>query len=89
MKRVAIVVLVVAFLMLAVAVLAQPGDSELPPPYMVEPGTASGGDYQLTGQGTSVSVEMSGGAYRLQGGIQPMLRGNGCCCTYMPCILRQ
>ena len=57
--------------------------------YLVEPGTGSGGDYQLTGQGTSVSVEMSGGAYRLQGGIQPMLRGSGCCCTYLPCILRQ
>ena len=89
MKRVAILVLVVAFLVLAGAGLAQPGDSELPPPYVVEADTVSGGDYQLTGQGASAAVEMSGGAYRLQGGVQPMLRGNGCCCTYLPCILRQ
>ena len=89
MKRVAILVLVVAFMVLAGAGLAQPGDSELPSPYMVELGTASGGDYQLTSQGTSITGAMSGGAYRLQGGIQPMLRGNGCCCTYLPCILRQ
>jgi len=82
-----------ALLLAAVALLvggslavAQSGG---PVGYVVEPGTASGDDYQLTGQGTWVSVEMSGGAYRLQGGIQPMLRGSGCCCTYLPCILRQ
>ena len=57
--------------------------------YVVEPDTASGGDYQLTGQGTSTTGAMSGGEYHLQGGVQPMLRGNGCCCTYLPCILRQ
>ena len=82
-----------ALLLAAVALLVVGGlataQSSGPVGYAVEPSTASGGDYQLTGQGTSVSIEMSGGAYRLQGGIQPMLRGNGCCCTYMPCILRQ
>ena len=40
--------------------------------YVVEPDTASGGDFQLTGQGASAAVEMSGGAYRLQAGIQPV-----------------
>ena len=82
-----------ALLLAAVALLvggslaaAQSGG---PMGYVVEPGTRSGGEYQLTGQGASAAVEKSGGAYRLQGGIQPMLRGSGCCCTYLPCILRQ
>ena len=84
--RNALLLAAVALLLGGSAAAAQSGG---PVGYVVEPDTASGGDYQLTGQGTLVSVEMSGGAYRLQGGIQPMLRGNGCCCTYLPCILRQ
>jgi hypothetical protein len=30
----------------------------------------------------------SGGGYRLLGPASPTLRGNGCCCTYLPCVLR-
>ena len=82
-----------ALLLAAVALLVGGGvataQSGGPVGYAVEPGTASGGDYQLTVLGTSTTGAMSGGEYHLQGGVQPMLRGNGCCCTYMPCILRQ
>ena len=84
--RNALLLAAVVFLLCGNVAAAQSGG---PVGYVVEADTVSGGDYQLTGQGASAAVEMSGGAYRLQGGIQPMLRGNGCCCTYVPCILRQ
>jgi hypothetical protein len=79
----ALLLAVVTLLVLGSAAAAQSGG---PVRYAVEPGTASGGDYQLTGRGESPAVEMSGGDYRLQGGVQPMLRGSGCCCLYLPCI---
>jgi hypothetical protein len=47
MKRVAYLVLVIAFLVLASGVVAQPEDSELPPPSLVEQGSISGGEYRL------------------------------------------
>jgi hypothetical protein len=56
-------------------------------PYAVEPGTASGGDYRLTSQVWQVSGVASGGGYRLLGPADPS-GGNQCCCTYLPCTLR-
>ena len=73
----------VALLLLAGAATAQSGG---PLGYAVEPGDASGGDYQLTGHGIPAAVEMSGGNYRLQANVQPLLTGSGCCCLYLPCI---
>ena len=35
-----------------------------------------------------VEGSTSGGGYRLLGPASPTLRGNGCCCTYLPCVLR-
>jgi hypothetical protein len=72
-----------ALLLLGSAAAAQSGG---PVRYAVEPGTASGGDYQLTGRDGSPGVEMRGGDYRLLGGLQPQLTGSGCCCLYLPCI---
>ena len=77
---------VVILLALSSAAAAQSGG---PSVYLVESGSASGGAYQLTGQGVPAVVEMSGGAYRLQGGVQPALTGGtGCCCFYLPCIMK-
>jgi hypothetical protein len=81
--RNAVLLAAVGLLLLPGATAAQSGG---PVRYAVEPGTASGGDYQLTARGESPAVEMSGGDYRLQGGVQPMLTGSGCCCLYLPCI---
>jgi hypothetical protein len=56
--------------------------------YQVEAGTVSGGTYQLTSAGPQTDNVSAGGAYRLLGLAAPTQRGSGCCCTYLPCILR-
>ena len=48
---------------------------------------ASGGGYRLTVLAWQVEGSASGGGYRLLGPASPTLRGNGCCCTYLPCVL--
>jgi hypothetical protein len=50
--------------------------------------TISGGGYQLTSFEAQPSNVATGGAYRLLGPAVPELRGSGCCCTYLPCTLR-
>jgi len=55
---------------------------------VVEKGEASGGRYHLTSVSWYVSGTASGGGYRLLSPSSPTLRGNGCCCTYLPCVLR-
>lgn len=56
-------------------------------PYAVKPGMVSGGDYRLTSQTWQLSGVASGGGYRLLGPASPS-RGNQCCCTHLPCVLR-
>jgi hypothetical protein len=88
MKRMAHLLLVIALLMLAGGVLAQRGDSERPPARMVEQGAVSGGGYRLTSLAWQISGSLRGGAYRLSSQAVPLLRGSGCCCTYLPIGLR-
>ncbi|MDH7484853.1 MAG: hypothetical protein QHJ81_01095 [Anaerolineae bacterium] len=76
-------------LLLVGAVLAQPGGPGPAVWYTVEEGMASGGGYRLTGLAWQFSGIASGGKYRLLGPAAPALRGNGCCCTYLPCIVRR
>lgn len=78
----------VCVLLLAGAALAQSGSQPSPPWYAVEQGRASGGRYHLTSVSWYVSGTASGGSYRLLSPSSPTLRGNGCCCTYLPCVLR-
>ena len=54
----------------------------------VRPGTAVGGRYQLAGLSWQANSTTSGGDYRLTGVFAPSLTGSGCCCTYLPCVLR-
>jgi len=82
------VMALVCVLLLAGAALAQSGSQPSPPWYAVEQGRASGGRYHLTSVSWHVSGAASGGGYRLLSPSSPTLRGNGCCCTYMPCVLR-
>ena len=58
-------------------------------PYQVEGGTISGGGYHLTTATWQVSGTAAGGGYRLLSPAAPTLRGSGCCCTYLPCVMRQ
>ena len=55
-----------------------------------------GGRYQLTDvtfrdiqvNASQESNVASGGGYHLQGLARPRLTGNGCCCIYLPCVIR-
>jgi hypothetical protein len=93
--RIIILLAIVALLLIGCVALAQ--SSGPPSGYVVIPGTASGGHYRLTSLSWQVSGASSGGGYRLlpalsgaEGGpASPTLRGNGCCCTYLPCVLRK
>jgi hypothetical protein len=58
-------------------------------PYQVEGGIISGGSYRLATTTWQVSGAASGQGYRLLGPAAPALHGSGCCCTYLPCVLRQ
>jgi hypothetical protein len=58
------------------------------PRHQVEAGIISGGSYQLTTFGAQAGNVASGGAYRLLGPAAPEQLASGCCCVYLPCILR-
>lgn len=49
---------------------------------------SSGGNYQLTVENWSESVAARGGNYTVLSIESPELRGNGCCCVYLPYSLR-
>jgi len=89
MKYTTILLAVTALFLLASIALAQlDGGSGPPTWYTVEEGTASGGGYHLASLAWRVEGSPSGGGYRLRGPAAPALRGNGCCCTWLPCVLR-
>lgn len=48
--------------------------------------TAQGGRYYLSIASWQVSGSMHGAGYTLQGPAGPALTGNGCCCTFLPCV---
>jgi hypothetical protein len=89
MKGRVVILAVVAFLLLTTSGLAQAGRW-----YPVEKGTAAGGGYRLTSlapaQGDTWQVQgsASGGGYRLLAPVTAGYVGSGCCCTYLPCVLR-
>jgi hypothetical protein len=58
-------------------------------PYQVAGGTMSGGYYRLTTANWQVSGTAGGGGYRLVGPAASEQAGSGCCCTYLPCVMRQ
>ena len=45
--------------------------------------------YQLTRLTWQVRGEATGGGYALSSPSASDLRGNGCCCTYIPCLLNK
>ncbi len=49
-------------------------------------GTISGGDYQVHSYDRPVSS--AGEGYFLLGPASLTLRGSGCCCTYLPCMMK-
>jgi hypothetical protein len=81
--RIAFLVVVTALLLLGTAASARPGGG-----YAVEEGTLTGGGYRLTAVSSPADSTMIGGGYQLLTLAKPTLRGSGCCCTYVPCLLR-
>ena len=91
-----LLIAMVATLLAGSVALAQSGGQPPLASYVVEQGTISGGGYHLTslapryaqGEPRQASRPASGGRYHLLGPAAPALAGSGCCCTYMPCVLR-
>ena len=87
--RLTILMAVMALLLLGTVAPVQssrPGQSL---EYTVQAVTVAGGRYQLTSQGSQLSDTSSGGAYRLLSLASPSASSDsGCCCTYLPCVLR-
>jgi len=82
---VVVVALVGAILVGGVAV-AHPGDRpDSALLYTINQGTATGGGYHLTGLSWQVEGVVGNDHYRLVG---PADSSGGCCCTYLPCLLR-
>ena len=49
---------------------------------------SAGGGYHLTALTWQVTGSSGAGGYHLQSPYGPTLTGNGCCCTYLPCTVR-
>ena len=81
--RRAILVAIVCLLLVSTIAHAQPDGG-----CAIVGGTAAGGEYRLAALTWQVSGTASGGEYRLLGVEAPALRGSGCCCSYLPVILR-
>ncbi len=89
--RIVILVVVIAALVTSSVVLAQSGKPSPPArsgSWAVERGAASGGGYRLTSLTWRASGAISGTNYRLLGPAAPVSSEKGCCCTYLPCVLR-
>ena len=82
------IVPVVAILLLLLASAAQAQSGGRNPTLSVQAGVASGGGYRLTSLAWRGSVIVSGGGYQLLVAYEPRLTGSGCCCTYLPCVVR-
>jgi hypothetical protein len=94
--RTVTLVTLAALLCLGGVALAQSGGAGPAPEYVVQAMTSAGGTYQLAsltlrqaqGDAWQVSGTATGGGYALAARFAPTLRGSGCCCTYLPCLLR-
>lgn len=83
-NRIVILVAVAAFLSLAVAAIAQTGNSAPPTWYAVEEGAASGGGYRLATLTWQVDGVARGEGYQLAALTSS---ANGCCCNLLPLVL--
>ena len=84
--RTAILVILVVSLLLSGTALQAAGPS--PVPHTVEGCTMTGGGYRLSVQGWRITGAARGGNYSLSIPVEPSLRGNGCCCIYLPMVVR-
>ena len=84
--RIVLLGIALVFLLLNGAVPAQSGKIETSSVYVIASGTAAGGGYSLAGATWQVGGVATAPDYRLEGAAP--FQGEGCCCTYLPCVLR-
>jgi hypothetical protein len=89
MKQRMMLTVIVFLVLLGSVVIAQPSRPDSSQPHTVDNGVAVGGGYQLTGLVWQVTGTATGGNYRLLSPAAPTLRGSGCCCTYLPVLMRR
>ncbi len=87
MKTAITLLLVIALLAAGGAALAQGSGPDPAQAMSVQPGTVFGGNYHLTSRTWQVGGTATGENYVLDAPYRPELRGDGCCCAYLPCIL--
>ena len=81
--RIVLLAITVTLLLMSSVASAQPGGG-----YAVEERTLAGGSYRLTSASLPAGGAMIGGGYQLLRLTKSTATGSGCCCTYLPCILR-
>jgi hypothetical protein len=85
---ISVVVLVALLVLFSSQTWAQRNDQTKPNWYVNTGGSLSGEHYHLNMFSWEISGETAGGDYHLQLLSSPSLRGSGCCCTYLPCVLK-
>ncbi len=85
--RIAVLIALIAVLVLGSVALAQ---AAVHNPIVANDASASriGDSYQVTGGVWQARRAASGGPYRLLDPAAPALTGNGCCCLFLPCVMR-
>jgi hypothetical protein len=82
--------LVVVIVIILVALPAKEGISaQTGEEYKFDDAVLSGDGYQLTTLSWQVSGEVRGGGYTLFSPMTTVLRGSGCCCTFLPCVMKE
>jgi hypothetical protein len=56
--------------------------------YVVQAGTVSGAGYRLSGGTWQVEGSAGGSGYTLEAMGKGIMQGAGCCCTFLPCVMR-
>ena len=79
---------IVVSLLIVSAAVAQSDRATATNTAAIQPATATGGTYHLESLRWQFKGASDGGPYQLTGPQSPTLRGNGCCCSYLPCLQR-
>jgi hypothetical protein len=87
MKKRIFLLIILACLLLAIT--AKASDALFLQGYVIQSGVTSGGGYALTSLTWQVSGGLSGGGYLMPDPSATELTGNGCCCSYLPCVTKK
>lgn len=83
-----LLLLTVMSLVMVNAVVAQPDRAAATNPPALPSAMVTDEVYHLENLRWQFDGTAHGGLYQLLSPQQPTLRGNGCCCTFLPCLQR-